>query len=176
MALMAACPRSSNAMPRQLFGCWLRNAQSVKQMEENRDASRPPDPDSSKSRFPIPCVGCLSIVLLVPIVGVTWALVDSQRGWTEARLEKAIQAELPAGCDREQVEKWFDMHGIGHAYVKHKSDVHADDSKIRQITGWIEGREANVGFGESGRITIDFFFDDEGRCIGHRIDPFVYSL
>jgi hypothetical protein len=145
-------------------------------MEENRDASRPPNPDLSNSRWPASCVGLLSIVLLVPLVIATWALVDSQRGWTEARLEKAIQAELPVDCDREQVENWFDKHGIRHANVKRKSDVHADDDTIRQTSGWIEGREANVGFLESGRITIDFFFDEQGRCVGHRIDPFVYSL
>jgi hypothetical protein len=103
-------------------------------------------------------------------------------------LEQLIEAEVPPGCDRQQAEAWFNKHGIMHSYFK---DTIGDRSGQKtmpmlaglsdkdlsgMVRGWIEGPEANVGFGESGRINIYFFFDKQERCVGHLVHPFVYSL
>lgn len=133
-------------------------------------------------------LGCLTILVLVVVATGVWVWRDSQRGWTVARLEQLIAAEVPAGCDRLQAEAWFDRHGIEHSYFVDTTGDRSGNSTMPRLAGlrdedlsgmvrgWIEGPEANVGFGSSGRITIYFFFDKKGHCAGHLIDPFVYSL
>ncbi len=129
---------------------------------------------SSERKSSVPLIGCLSLVLLPVLLVGGWVWRDSQRGWSAEKLERLIQAELPADCDRQQVETWFDMHGIRYGYCIPGDQP--DDDSMPTLAGQIEGKEANVGFLESGRIDIYFYFDKQGRCAGHKVDPFVYSL
>jgi len=143
---------------------------------------------SERSGCRTPVLGCLFVVFLVAIAVSLWVRQDAQRGWTVARLEHLIEVEVPADCDREQAEVWFERHGIQHSYF---TDTTGDRSGQRtmpmlanlrdedlsgMVRGWIEWPEANVGFRSSGRIQIYFFFDKEGRRIGHLVHPVVYSL
>ena len=105
-----------------------------------------------------------------------------------SKVKALIEVEVLLSCDRSQVEDWFDRHRIKHSYFV---DTTGDRTGSRTMPmeaglrdedlsgmgrGWIVGPEANVGFGNSGRIQIYFFFDKQGCCVGHLVFPFVYSL
>jgi hypothetical protein len=133
-------------------------------------------------------VGCVSALLLAVVVLGACIWRESRRGWTVANLERLVQAEVPLGCDRRHAEVWFDKHNIEHSFFADTTGDRSgmdtmpllagmhDDNLSGMVRGWIEGPEANVGFGQSGRITVYFFFDMQGRCAGHLVFPFVYSL
>lgn len=138
-------------------------------------------------RHPIK-IGCLVFVLVAAIALGACIRRDSQRGWTKARLEDLIVAEVPGACDRTHVEAWFDKHGIEHLYFADTTGDQAgkntmpmlaglrDEDLSGMVRGRIDGPEANVGFGESGRISVYFFFDKQGKMVGHLVYVFVYSL
>jgi hypothetical protein len=132
--------------------------------------------------------GCLCLIVLAVVAITTWALIDSRRGWSVARLEASIAAEVPSGADRWTIEKWFDGHRISHDFLVDTTGDRSGHSTMPMLAGLrdgdlggmvrglIWGSEANVGFLESGRIALYFFFDKEGRLVGHLVDPFIYSL
>jgi hypothetical protein len=137
-----------------------------------------------------PLTGCLALVVLAVLAVTAWVWWDSQRGWTVAKLERLIAAEVPPHGDRQQVEAWFNRHGIEHWYIPDKSKPWPgpgssitlrlaglrDEDVSALVAGKIEGPEANVGFLQSGRIWVYFFLDKQGRVVGHLVRPFVYSL
>ena len=128
----------------------------------------------------------LFIFLAVLIAGGAALWRYSQRGWTVSKLEKLIRAELSPGCDRRQLESWFDRHGISCSY---STDMTADflggrtapgsaglraEDLSGMVRGTIEGPDANVGLLTAGRITVYLFLDRQGRWVGHWIKPFAY--
>jgi hypothetical protein len=130
-------------------------------------------------------LGCLALLLVALGYG-SWMWWLSQRGWTAAQLEKLIQAELPANCDRASASAWFDQHGIGYNWW---ADTTGDSRgnrtmpelvglKNSDLSGMLRGNlaspEANVGWFSTGRISIYFFFDKQGCRVGHLVDEFVY--
>src|SRR5579871_3804476 len=46
-----------------------------------------------------------------------WVAWTCLHGWTSARLERLIRAEVPPGCGRAEVEGFLDRHRILHGYV-----------------------------------------------------------
>ena len=114
-----------------------------------------------------------------------WA---SQRGWTVAKVERSIHTEVAPDCDRRTVEAWFDRHGIRHYWFENASEGvqvlrtrtqsvgFRNEDVSGMLRGDIEGPEVNVDLVFPGRIFIYFFFDKQGRRIGHVVDPFVYNL
>lgn len=104
------------------------------------------------------------------------------------QLEQAIQAEVPAAARRPEVETWLDGRGIKHDYF---TDTTGDRSGNRtkpmlaglrdedlggMVRGMIACPNAAAGVSDSGRLSIYFFFDKQGVCVGHLVDFFQYSL
>jgi hypothetical protein len=144
--------------------------------------------DSDKRGCRPPLTGCLALVVLAVLALATWVGLDSQRGWTVAKLERLIEAEVTPHCDRQQVEAWFDRHGIPHKYSVDTTGSRYGDQTMPMLAGLrdedlggmvgggIEGPQANLGFLRNGRISVYFFLDKQGRVVGHLVHPFVYSL
>jgi hypothetical protein len=135
------------------------------------------------------------LLLVVPIaailLGVTirWIQRESDRGWSVERLERSIQAEVPPIQNRQQAEAWFKANSIDCQYFDDPTGGYEVGNQTAAmlaglqsknlsgvVRGSIEGEAANVGFLSNGRIIVFFFFDHQGRCVGHFIHPFEYSL
>jgi hypothetical protein len=147
--------------------------------------------DSAQPRGRASQKGCFALVLLAVLAVGTWIWLDWQRGWTVAKLERLIEAEVPPSCDRQQVEEWFERRGIQYWHFPDKGKslprapsiymLLAAGVRPKDVGGWmagkIEGAQANVGFlRDDGRIDVYFFFDKEGRLLGHWVErtaPFL---
>jgi hypothetical protein len=132
---------------------------------------------SRKARLTLITIGAL-----VAIAGLGWY---SQRGWTSSKLERLIRQEVPDGCERSQVEAWFDRHGIKHQYSVVTAGPEEGDTmphlaglKNEDLSGMVCGSilapEANVSLFVRGEITVCFFLDKQGRLKGHYIREFGY--
>ena len=113
---------------------------------------------------------------------------------TKERLDRLIESEVPMGCDRAQVQSWFDKHGVQHSYSADMTGDLKGNKTMPMLAGLrhrdlmgmerglIEegpmpgGPDADVFSLNGGRITIYFFFDKQGRMVGHLVDCFVYCL
>lgn len=145
------------------------------------------DATSMERGWPFLQVGCVALVLVTVGILIAWIWREFQRGWTKEKLESLIAAEVPAGCNRAHVDAWFDKHRIQHQYMADTTGDQSGNSTMPMLAGLrdqalrgmerglIEGPEANVGFLESGRISVYFFFDKEGRVVGHLVHTFIYS-
>jgi hypothetical protein len=108
------------------------------------------------------------------------------RGWTGAEIERAIRAEVKEGSNRQSLEMWFQTHGIPHKYfegpdhAKFNNDV-AKSAGLQgtEISGVLQGfidmEHSNEHFLLPSEIFIYFFFDSDGRLLGHFVDPAVYG-
>ena len=141
-------------------------------------------------RLVLPLVACFLFVLHVTYLAFLWYWPsdDAQIGRSVVNLEQLIQAEVPPDCDLKQALAWFDRHGIQREYFADTTGDRVgrrtmpmiaglrDEDLSGMARGWIDGLDANLGFGRSVRITVYFFFDHQGRRVGHLVHPFVYSL
>src|SRR4029077_6219922 len=109
-------------------------------------------------------------VLVVAAAGV--CLLKYALGeWTVSKLERLIQSEVPVGCDRHQVEVWFERHHIAHMYLTDTTADTSSGSTMPELAGLksevlagmargiIEGDKAYVHPILNGRISVYFFFD-----------------
>ena len=129
-----------------------------------------------------------SALLAASLMGLWMMWDDSQVGRSVAALEQLIQAEVPPDCDPQQAGAWFERHGIDHDFFPDTTGDRAGSRTMPMLAGLrdedlggmargcIDGLDAHLGFGRSGRITVYFFFDKQGRRAGHLVHPFVYSL
>jgi hypothetical protein len=126
--------------------------------------------------------------LLLLVVGAAAFLVWwDQRGWTVARLERRIKSEVPPGCGRAEVETWLHRQGIRHSYWQDTTGDRRGEHTMpmlagldsKDLSGMVRGEiahseGANVNWIFPGDISMYFFFDKQGRLVGHLVDPFVY--
>jgi hypothetical protein len=120
------------------------------------------------------------VLLLVALAGVLW---QSQRGWTDSKIKRLLPSELSPGCDRRQVEGWFQRHGIayrqtwgdtvGGETIPDRAGLNAHQVAVL-IRGTLEGDPANVSLISSGRIDIYLFLDQEGKYTGSWVEPVPY--
>jgi hypothetical protein len=75
------------------------------------------------------------LVALTVLALASWVWIDSRRGWSVARLEALIAAEVPFDADRQAVEKWFDRHGIAHSYIVDTTGDRASQSTMPMLAG-----------------------------------------
>ena len=129
----------------------------------------------AKRLIPWIVVGC--IVAL--IAGYSYASV---RGWTQAKVERAVNQALPPGCDRVQIEAFLDARGWRHRYSQEGMWLrfYGGRAGLRgdRIEAMIHAEvpDPNVGpFGE-GSITVFFFLDREGRLIKSYVEVWILSL
>jgi hypothetical protein len=134
------------------------------------------------------------LLALLALVAVGAGLVALWRPWestihsTAARLERLIQEEVPPNCDRQQAEAWLDRHGIQHLYSEDTTGDRSGHDTMpslagldhRTLSGMVRGdicgRNPGRGVHFSGFIHVYFFFDKQGRCVGHLVFPFEFSL
>jgi hypothetical protein len=111
--------------------------------------------------------------------GVWWA---THRGWTEAKLERLIGPEVPAGCDRAVVEGWLDRHGFPHRYApidvgdRYFADTAAKAGlDLRALRAVVKGDvfPANESLVFRSEIEVFFFFDAHGRVAGHALEVWL---
>lgn len=132
--------------------------------------------------------GCLAVLLFALLGsggGLWWY---SEHSWTAAKLERLIAVEIPAGCDRATAEAWFDRHGIQYGWSEDTTGDGRGNQTMPEwaglessdlsgmLRGHINGPAANVDWIVPGRIIIYFFFDKQGRCVGHLVEPRVLGL
>jgi hypothetical protein len=130
------------------------------------------------------------------ILGVS--IRGCNRGWTESQIKYVIRAEVPPLSNRKYLESWFDRYGIAYFAAKDRQgeeDIYRwtdgggiGDKTYRELAGLafqdvsevligtIEPPDANVDWLFPGTITIVFFLNKEGRCVGHWVQPFAYEL
>src|SRR5262245_38385129 len=154
--------------------------------------------NGSTRRFP-PWVGSLLLVAgcLAPVVG--WLIYENNRAWTVGKIEHLIRTELRPNCSREDVEAWFEKHGLKHGFSTDPNGAGMMGDKTplmlaglgdKEISGTACALMYRKVFGEDEdnywpmsnvvwlnvSITIRFFIDKQGRVIGHLVYPYVYSL
>jgi hypothetical protein len=126
----------------------------------------------------------IGLVLLLAVPG-GWLAWTSPQGWTEARLERLIRAEVAAGSDRAQVEDRLNRHSIKHAYFINNADHEyymgfARDAGLRKedLSGVLKGNvgPANEGWILRSEIEVFFFFDRQGRLAGHFVEVWFDCL
>ena len=104
------------------------------------------------------------------------------------RLDKAIRTEVPAVATRQQAEAWLDARGVDHIYLTDTTGDRSgsqtmpmlaglqDEDLGGMVRGMITCPNTAAGVKESGRLSIYFFFDKQGGCVGHLVHWFEYSL
>jgi hypothetical protein len=170
----------------------------------------PDDEDQIDSSTRYARLRWLALVLLVLAAVGAWMFMNARKSWTEGKVEALIQAEVPSGCSRQQVEDWFSRHNISHNYMEDTTgDRYGNDTmpmlaglKDSDLSGMVRGEiysrhyalrgvgdqssvppehdepEANVSWLQlqEGYISIYFFFDKDGRCVGHLVHRYILSL
>jgi hypothetical protein len=121
----------------------------------------------------------ISLVLVLLASAGAWLWWNTQQGWTVARLERLIGAEVPVGSDLAQVEGWLNCHGIQNTYSilnAHDND-YADSARQaglrkQNLSGVMKGDvvPANESWFFRSEIEVLFFFDKNGRLAGHTVD------
>src|SRR5262245_55623892 len=102
------------------------------------------------------------MLLVCGVVALGFVLSDRSR-WTVEKVERLIREEVSTGSNREQVEAWFGRHGIRHKDLgggMMRGEIGPTDPKGRYFE----------------RIFIDFYFDEQGREVRHRVESFSYSF
>jgi hypothetical protein len=119
-------------------------------------------------------IGLVLVLFVSAGAGLWW---KSKQGWTEARLERLIESELPVGTDRIQVEDWLTTHGIPHTYSilsgnridSTYSERQAELSKQNHSMVKEEVSSANESLFFRNEIEIFFYFDKQERLAGHTV-------
>jgi hypothetical protein len=100
------------------------------------------------------------------VIACAWLMWLIFRGWTTARLERLINAEVPPNGSRPELESFFDRHGIPHGYFDgtEPSGFNADVAKKagfdgRNLGGVVQGEieNANESMLMYNEIFIYFF-------------------
>jgi hypothetical protein len=111
--------------------------------------------------------------------------LDPDRRWTEDRLERAIAKDLPPGSDRPTVEAWLDRRRLPHTWsdsvTTHWRGMRTmpelaglrNSDLSGMLVGELQSDQAKVDLFFAGELRVFFFFDKQGRCVGHYLDPFV---
>jgi hypothetical protein len=115
-------------------------------------------------------------------------------GWTPHKTERMIRTELRRGATRGEVEAWLDKYGIAHRYQARPPGPAADalaeqvwsparpeetGLDRRRLGGMIQGTiyNANVSLVWWRReIDLAFFFDTDGRLVGHKVTAWADAL
>jgi hypothetical protein len=134
------------------------------------------------------------LLIAVPIAGAllgivgSWLYRESNRGWSAARLERSIQAESPSIATEHQAAKWLEANKIGYFVVGPTGGLDVGGRCVTQIAdyspaqvdhvvqGYLREDKANLGLFSNGKITIFFFIDSNGNCLGHYIHEFEYAF
>lgn len=133
----------------------------------------------------------IKVAVVAGILGVVlwWYL---ERGWSVRKVESLIGSQLPKGCGRDHAEKWFRGHAIQFEWMDGEPGDMVGPTQIQsartmsqlaglgnvKIQGTLRGNipNANVDLLFNGSIWVYFFFDADGRCVGHLVRPQVMAL
>jgi hypothetical protein len=102
----------------------------------------------------------IAVAMIAAVVG--WLRYESQRGWTVAKVERLVKAEVNPDWNPEQFEEWVQRKGFGLF-----KECVSDSSKQLTTTGFRIGADqgANLGlFRGRGAIYVDFNLARRGRC------------
>ena len=140
-----------------------------------------PDQKTSPARKRWLILCALFGIIVVSAATVYWFAFLN--GWTVGKVERLVRSELPSGSTRPEVEAWLKNHSIKHSYLEDVTRNRLDGQTVpqraglsdRDLSGMVEGYigNANVDAIYQGSILVYFFFDREGRLVGHLIYPLV---
>jgi hypothetical protein len=89
-------------------------------------------------------------------------------GADEAALKRKVAAALPPGSTRTQVEAWLKSPGIPYGDILDvKSDKAVGVGTRQPYSDWL---------GETGFVSLDFYFDDDGKLTKTYVRVFIFSL
>ncbi len=103
-------------------------------------------------------------------------------------LDKAIKADVPPTATRQQAEAWLTAHRFKPSYSAdttqhlsgHQTKAMLIGLRDQDLSGmvWasISCPNEALGVRESGWMSIYFFLDKRGACVGHLVDWFEFSL
>lgn len=109
---------------------------------------------------------------------------------TEAaeKLTRSIKAEVPPIATQQQAEAWLKARGFEPSYFVDTTGDRVggqtmatraglrDEDLGGMVRGQITCPSKQLGVGQYGRLSIYFFFDKRGSCVGHWVDWFEYCL
>jgi hypothetical protein len=101
---------------------------------------------------------------------------EATKGWTPGKLKRTVNAALPTGSTRAQVQAWLDSQGFpngpdtpdkGGRWLAEEASVDPHRVKV-QISAGVP--DTNADWGDLGRSRIrslTFCFAEEDRLVGH---------
>jgi hypothetical protein len=113
----------------------------------------------------------LPVLLLTVLAAFIW--YEGTKGWTPEEVGWQVKAALPRGSMRTEVQEWLDSQAFPSGssapsrgpWLPSAAGVDPD-----QVSGAISAQvpSPNVNWrSQEARIAITFFFDNEGRLLGH---------
>jgi hypothetical protein len=89
------------------------------------------------------------------------------RAADEAELKGKVASALQPGSTRAQTEAWLKSQGLAYSLCDVKGDKVIGIGSERPYSDWL---------GETGYVSLEFYFDDDGKLTKTYVEVFVYSL
>lgn len=106
----------------------------------------------------------------------------NQRGWTRARIERTVNGECPVGSDRDTIESFLKARAWSYTYGNKSASLslygQEADLPVETLSGIIfaDVPDANVGVFDTGRISVFFFLDRDGRLVKAEVRVWLDSM
>jgi hypothetical protein len=119
------------------------------------------------------------IAIAVIAAAFGWLRYQSQRGWTQAKLERLIEKEFDPTWDKEHLLLWaadYGFHGgEGLNGYEHRYYDGPENRQIGQILfiSVLPEDEANLGLFQKGSITAYFYYDTDGKYLSRSFVPYL---
>jgi hypothetical protein len=125
--------------------------------------------------------GCGLALLACGLVLPIYIAYASLRGWTPGNVERAVNEAIPLGSDRVTIEVFLDAKGWTRSFGGPKSAAfYAERASLNasNLSGVVFGEvsDPNVGPFDTGRITVMFFLDGDGKLIRSHVSVWILSF
>jgi hypothetical protein len=111
-------------------------------------------------------VGGACSIAFVAIIGYA-----SHRGWTPEKVERVVNSELPVGSDRTAIEYFLNTRDWSYTFDDAPNSFGHYAKQVNLPPASLGGAiyaevvDANVGLFDTGRISVFFFLDPNGRLV-----------
>jgi hypothetical protein len=103
---------------------------------------------------------------------------EATKGWTSEKVWQALEATLPAGSTRTEVQGWLDSQGFPYgvttpersgSWMARSAGLNAQDVGV-QINAGVPDPNVDWGdLGGTGRISLTFFFDKQDKLLADKL-------
>jgi hypothetical protein len=110
---------------------------------------------------------------------------QATKGWTPEKLEQTLDAALPAGSMRTQVQDWLDSHEFRYGLTTPQKSgpwmARAAGLKLEDVGVEIRAGVPDVNvdwgdLGDTGWINVTFFFDKEDKLLADQLSGRTASV